>query len=147
MDRKLIVFALSAALGFLPVLAGAQTCPPEVDEAKKLLTSLAAKQPPRQLAGARGQDAQAPRGQGAQAPRGQDAQAPRGQDAQAPRGQDAQAPRGQDAQAPRDQQARGTTVTNASRLVKEAEGACKQGDNSRALANARAALELLKYLQ
>jgi hypothetical protein len=31
--------------------------------------------------------------------------------------------------------------------VKEAESACKQGDNPRAAANARAALELLKYLQ
>ncbi|HSF04815.1 MAG TPA: hypothetical protein VLG10_03415 [Methylomirabilota bacterium] len=92
-----------------PVVASAQQCPPEVDQAKKMLSTVVsaqkAAQAPRQLAGARGQDAQAPRGQDAQAPRGQGAQAPRGQDAQAPRGQDAQAPRGQDAQAPRGQDA------------------------------------------
>jgi hypothetical protein len=117
----------------------------------------------------RGQDVQAPRGQDVQAPRGQDVQAPRGQDVQAPRGQDIQAPRGQDVQAPRTKDdpepptgparrgqdiqaprnvAKGRTnaLANARRLVNEAEVACKDADAQRALANAHAALELLKYL-
>jgi hypothetical protein len=75
-------------------------------------------------------------------------QAPRGQDLQAPRGQDLQAPRGQELQAPRavDAKTRTATLGNARRLVNEAEAACKAGDAPRSAANARAALELLRYL-
>ncbi|HXD99054.1 MAG TPA: hypothetical protein VN646_21060, partial [Candidatus Acidoferrum sp.] len=87
---------------FTPVGEAQTSCPAEVSKAKELLAmkGSVAKgqdvQAPRSLAGARGQDTQAPRGQDTQAPRGQDTQAPRGQDTQAPRGQDKQAPRGQD---------------------------------------------------
>jgi hypothetical protein len=95
----------------------------------------------------RGQDVQAPRGQNVQAPRGQDVQAPRGQDVQAPRGQDVQAPRGQDVQAPRNvARGRAAALANARKLVVEAETACKDADGPRAAANARAAMELLKYV-
>jgi hypothetical protein len=127
MKKVLAAFTSVVFFAGLASIADAQSnCPPEVAKAKQLLSQKAGMaktskgvQAPRSLAGARGQDAQAPRGQDAQAPRGQDAQAPRGdriqaprslagargQDAQAPRGQDAQAPRGQDAQAPRGQDA------------------------------------------
>lgn len=89
--------------------------------------------------------AQRPRSQAAA--RGQETQAPRGQDIQAPRGQDIQAPRAQDIQAPRNVAKGGATaLANARRLVSEAEMACKDGDNTRATANARAVMELLKYL-
>jgi hypothetical protein len=149
-------------LAVAPAVSSAQQCPPEVAQAKKMLSAVASThktaQAPRQLAGARGQGAQAPRGQDAQAPRGQDAQAPRGQDAQAPRGQDAQAPRGQDAQAPRGQDAqaprapasasdrgKATAVSNARKLIQQAELACKQRDNAQAIAYAQAAMTLLTY--
>jgi hypothetical protein len=80
---------------------------------------------------------QAPRGQDTQAPRGkQDLQAPRGQDVQAPRGQDTQAPRGQDVQAPRG--------TEAAKLIREAEAACKAGNMTEAKAKAEAAIKILK---
>jgi hypothetical protein len=117
------------------------------------------------------QDVQAPRAstQDVQAPRAstQDVQAPRAstQDVQAPRAstQDVQAPRSstQDVQAPRTKdrpeppegpaprnvaKGRSTALTNARRLVAEAETACKDADPERALANAHAALELLKYV-
>jgi hypothetical protein len=137
----------------IPVIASAApTCPPDVKEARELLTAktvTAAKaiQPPKSQAAARGQDVQAPRGQDVQAPRGQDVQAPRGQDVQAPREQDVQAPRGQDVQAPRNvAKGRANALANARRLVNEAEAACKDADGHRAAANAHAALELLKYL-
>jgi hypothetical protein len=42
---------------------------------------------------------------------------------------------------------RSATVDTATRLVQEARKACNAADNPRASANARAALELLKYLQ
>jgi hypothetical protein len=88
---------------------------------------------------------QAPRGQDVQAPRGQDVQAPRGQDVQAPRGQDVQAPRGQDVQAPRSiAGSKAGGVSKASQLIKEAEAACKAGDNSTAKAKAQAAMSELK---
>ena len=156
--------------------AASPLCPPEVKEAGDLLTAktaIAAKMitPSKSQAGARGQqdiqaprgqqDTQAPRGQqDTQAPRGQqDTQAPRGQqDTQAPRGQqDIQAPRGQqDTQAPRGQQdiqaprnvakGRAAALANARRLANEAKLACKDADGQRAAGNARAALELLKYV-
>jgi hypothetical protein len=173
--RSLAMLAAAAVMLASPAITSAASpCPPEVKEAKALLTAKAATagkatQPPKSQAAARGQDIQAPRGQDTQAPRGQDIQAPRGQDTQAPRGQDTQAPRGQDVQAPRtkdhpeppteplprgqDVQAprnvgkgRAAALTNARKLVAEAETACKDADSERALANAHAAIELLKYV-
>jgi hypothetical protein len=170
MIPRVAVAALAVASLALPVAAAAAVpaCPAEVKEARALLTTKTASakkvaQPPRAQAAARGQEIQAPRGQDTQAPRGQDTQAPRGQDTQAPRGQDTQAPRGQDTQAPRGQdtqaprgqdiqaprnaaQGRATALSNARRLVSEAEAACKDADTERAASNARAALELLRYL-
>jgi hypothetical protein len=184
---RLHVLSLAVALVSLSMPASviaAPVCPPEVKEARGLLTAKTAtarKQPavPRAQASARAQDLQAPRGQDLQAPRQQEIQAPRGQDLQAPRQQEIQAPRGQDLQAPRQQEiqaprgqdlqaprqqeiqaprgqdiqaprnaakGRTTALANARRLVNEAEAACKDADNARAASNARAALELLKYL-
>jgi hypothetical protein len=109
-----------ALLGFSAPATGwsAESCPPEVAEAKTALKNAQAAlqlqkkgktaksqdiQAPRAQAGARSQDIQAPRSQDIQAPRSQDIQAPRSQDIQAPRSQDIQAPRSQDIQAPRSQ--------------------------------------------
>jgi hypothetical protein len=140
------------------ITSAASPCPPEVKEAKALLTAKAATagkatQPSKAQAGARGQDIQAPRGQDTQAPRGQDIQAPRGQDVQAPRTKDhpepptEPLPRGQDVQAPRNVgKGRAAALTNARKLVAEAETACKDADSERALANAHAVIELLKYV-
>ena len=41
---------------------------------------------------------------------------------------------------------RAAALANARRLVNEAEFACKDADSARATSNARAAIELLKYL-
>jgi hypothetical protein len=41
---------------------------------------------------------------------------------------------------------RANALANARRLVGEAEMACKDADSGRAAANARAAMELLRYL-
>jgi hypothetical protein len=125
-------------------------------------------QAPRQLAGAkaqdiqapRAQDVQAPRAQDVQAPRAQDLQAPRAQDVQAPRGQDVQAPRAQDIQAPRAQTPKGTDtppdiqvprgpvdkarLDNARKLISESEAACKKGDMALSTSKAREAMGLLK---
>jgi hypothetical protein len=94
-----------------------------------------------------------PRAPETQAPRGQETQAPRGQEVQAPRTKDhpepptTPAPRGQDIQAPRNvAKGRTTVLANARKLVSEAEMACKDGDSARAMSNARAAMELLRYL-
>ncbi|MBI2156636.1 MAG: hypothetical protein HYU26_07020 [Candidatus Rokubacteria bacterium] len=182
--RFVPLFAATAVVMFASsaISSAASPCPPEVKEARQLLTAKSkTATPSKTLAAARGQqDTQAPRGQqDTQAPRGQqDTQAPRGQqDTQAPRGQqDTQAPRGQqdtqaprvrqqdiqvprgqqDIQAPRGQQdiqaprnvakGRVNALANARRLVNEAETACKDADAQRALANAHAALELLKYV-
>src|SRR5439155_973717 len=98
----------------------------------------------------RGQETQAPRGQETQAPRGkQDVQAPRGQETQAPRGQETQAPRGQDVQAPRSGQGAGQAVQaprggDASKLIHEAEAACKAGNMAEAKVKAEAAIKILK---
>lgn len=57
------------------------------------------------------------------------------------------ATRGQDVRAPRNvAKGRAAALTNARRLVNEAETACKDADAQRALANAHAAMELLKYV-
>jgi hypothetical protein len=138
-----------------PMALAADKCPSEVAEAKTLLSkaTAAAKkttargqetQAPRQLAGSKPQDVQAPRGQDVQAPRGQDVQAPRGQDVQAPRGQDVQAARGQDVQAPRGQDVQAPKLTNARKLVREAEAACRKGDMALSASKAKEAMELLK---
>ena len=141
--RSLVFLVAAALVSFsTPAIASAASplCPPEVKEAGDLLTAktaIAAKMitPSKSQAGARGQqDTQAPRGQ-------QDIQAPRGQ-------QDIQAPRGQqDIQAPRNvAKGRAAVLANARKLVNEAKVACKDADGPRAAANARAALELLKYV-
>jgi hypothetical protein len=126
------------------IAGAAAPCPPEVKEARALLTAKTvtpakAPEPSRSQAGARSQDVQAPRSQDIQAPRSQDVQAPRSQDIQAPRSQDVQAPRNV-------AKGRGAALANARKLVNEAETACKDADGQRAAANARAAMELLKYL-
>jgi len=148
--RLFVVMTVLMVLGLMSAPVVAQDCPPEVAKAQEMLKSVSTKmkasRPAKALAGSRGQDVQAPRGQDVQAPRGQDVQAPRGQDVQAPRGQDVQAPRGQDVQAPRAAQIRSTAFSNAGRLVKEAEAACRGKDNASAAANAKAAIELLNYL-
>ncbi len=148
--KKICAVALGVALLTLPsspMALAADKCPSEVAEAKSMLgkaTAAAKKatargqetQAPRQLAGSKPQDVQAPRGQDIQAPKQQDVQAPRGQDVQAPKQQDVQAPRGQDIQAPR--------LTNARKLVREAEAACKKGDMALSASKAKEAMELLK---
>jgi len=109
--RKTCTMMIAAAILSVPALAtAADKCPAELSQAKAMLgktTTEASKTSataPRQLAGARAQDIQAPRAQDIQAPRAQDIQAPRAQDIQAPRTQDIQAPRAQDIQAPRAQE-------------------------------------------
>jgi hypothetical protein len=199
MRSRSLLAAIAIVSFSTPVLASAAPpCPPEVTQARELLTTKTAKsakvtQPSKSLAAARGQELQAPRGQELQAPRGQELQAPRGQELQAPRGQELQAPRGQELQAPRGQElqaprrtdhpnppdtdvprgqelqaprgqelqaprgqelqaprnvakGRAAALSNARKLVTDAETACKDADGQRALANARAAMELLKYL-
>jgi len=111
---KTSMMTIAAVLLLAPPLAlAAEKCPTEVSQAKAMLNKAgaAATKAPRELAGARSQDVQAPRtpSQDVQAPRtpSQDVQAPRtpSQDVQAPRtpSQDVQAPRtpSQDVQAPR----------------------------------------------
>jgi hypothetical protein len=158
--KRLFATLMSVAVmaTFTPVGEAQTSCPAEVSKAKELLAmkGSVAKgqdvQAPRSLAGARGQDTQAPRGQDTQAPRGQDTQAPRGQDTQAPRGQDTQAPRGQDTQAPRGQDTQAPRAAAAAKpgsskataLIKEAEAACKAGDMTTAKAKAEAAIAELK---
>src|SRR5262245_48546184 len=100
--RKTCTMMIAAAILSVPALAtAADKCPAELSQAKAMLgktTTEASKTSataPRQLAGARAQDIQAPRAQDIQAPRAQDIQAPRAQDIQAPRAQDIQAPRAQ----------------------------------------------------
>ena len=126
--RKLLATLLTVAVAaaFVPTLSdAASSCPPEVAQAKDLLTKQTAAS--RRLAGAR------------------DIQAPRMQDVQAPKMQDVQAPRMQDVQAPRT--LAGATQIDASKaakLVKEAEAACKAGDMKTAKSKAAAAIARLK---
>ena len=63
---------------------------------------------------------------------------------QAPRGQDTQAPRGQDAQAPRSLAGAKPAGSDAFKLVREAEAACKAGDMATAKSKAQAAISILK---
>src|SRR2546422_185961 len=150
--RKLLATLLTVAVAaaFVPTLSdAASSCPPEVAQAKELLTKQTAAS--RTLAGAR--EVQAPRTQDVQAARMQDVQAPRMQDVQAPKMQDVQAPKMQDVQAPRMQDVQaprtlaGATQIDASKaakLVKEAEAACKAGDMKTAKSKAEAAIAQLK---
>src|SRR5438105_11990871 len=83
--RKLLATLLTVAVAaaFVPTLSdAASSCPPEVAQAKELLTKQT--QASRTLAGAR--EVQAPRMQDVQAPKMQDVQAPRSpaEDAQLP---------------------------------------------------------------
>src|SRR5258707_386404 len=161
--KRFFTLIMSAALvATLAPVADAQTkCPVEVSQAQAMLNKVSKAQDvqaPRSLAGSRqdiqapraGQDIQAPRsGQDIQAPRaGQDIQAPRaGQDIQAPRaGQDIQAPRaGQDIQAPRSLAgAKSSSGSDATKLVREAEAACKAGNMDTAKAKAVEAMGLMK---
>src|SRR5437660_3218493 len=102
--RKLLATLLTVAVAaaFVPTLSdAASSCPPEVAQAKELLTKQT--QASRTLAGAR--EIQAPRMQDVQAPKMQDVQAPRAlagaKDVQAPRMQQRQAPHMPAVQAPR----------------------------------------------
>ena len=160
--RKILATLLTVvvAAAFVPTLSdAASSCPPEVAQAKELLTKQT--QASRTLAGARDvqaprmQDVQAPKMQDVQAPRvsAKDVQAPRMQDVQAPKMQDVQAPKIQDVQAPRMQDVQaprtlaGATQIDASKaakLVKEAEAACKAGDMKTAKSKAAAAIARLK---
>src|SRR5437660_1589981 len=138
--RKLLATLLTVAVAaaFVPTLSdAASSCPPEVAQAKDLLTKQTAAS--RTLAGAR--DIQAPRMQDVQAPKMQDVQAPRSLAG----ARDVQAPRMQDVQAPRT--LAGATQIDASKaakLVKEAEAACKAGDMKTAKSKAAAAIARLK---
>jgi hypothetical protein len=164
------IVALVTAVA-LPTDAGAQSCPPELAQARAALerarsTAMTEQQLPREAAGARqqveaprGQEVQAPRGQEVQAPRGQEVQAPRGQEVQAPRGQEVQAPRGQEVQAPRGQEVQaprgqeiqaprsqetGSKTERAAALINESDVACRQGNMTLSAEKARAVLEMLR---
>lgn len=136
--KSFAVFVAAALVSLSPVIANAASpCPTEVKEARELLTAktktATAKttEPSKSLAAVRQQDIQAPRAST------QDVQAPRTKDHPEP-------PEGP---APRNvAKGRATALTNARRLVAEAETACKDVDGERALANAHAALDLLKYV-
>jgi hypothetical protein len=162
--RKTYAMTVVAALFALPPMAlAADKCPTELSEAKAMLgkataasksTTAARQDPqaPRQLAGAKAQDVQAPRSttQDVQAPRSttQDVQAPRSttQDVQAPRSttQDVQAPKTQAAQAPRSQDEQASRVAKARKLIADSEAACKKGDMAASASKAKEAMGLLK---
>ena len=154
MSKRYTVVVVAALL-ILPSLASAaDKCPTELSQAKAMLSKATAAptKAPRQLAGAKSQDIQAPRtgSQDIQAPRtgSQDIQAPRtgSQDIQAPRtgSQDIQAPRGQASKAissSADEKARFDKVR---KLISDAEVACKRGDMALSTSKAQEAMGLLK---
>jgi hypothetical protein len=168
--RKTVTMGIVVALLGVPTLVpAADKCPAELAQAKSMLNKAAASAKtgttaPRQLAGARSQDVQAPRtgSQDVQAPRtsAQDVQAPRtgaqgvqaprtgAQDVQAPRtgSQDVQAPRtgSQDVQAPRGQDQQAARLDTARKLIGEAEAACKKGDMATSSSKAKEAIAQLK---
>jgi hypothetical protein len=156
MGKRMTVVIVAALLTVPPFASAADKCPTELSEAKAMLSKASAStkksatasgqdvQAPRQLAGAKSQDVQAPRGQDIQAPRAQDVQAPRAQDIQAPRAQDVQAPRAQDIQAPRSPEEQASRVTKARKLIADAEAACKKGDMALSANKANEAKGLLK---
>ena len=149
MGRTVGVMAVAFGLAAGPVDTWAQSCPPELAEAKKALerataTAQSASELPRTLAGAR-DEIQAPRGQEIQSPRGQEIQSPRGQDIQSPRVQEIQSPRGQEIQSPRTTVgARTSGAATAAALVTEAEAACMAGNMALSAQRAKAALEVLR---
>jgi len=150
MNKTGYTMMIAALLLAMPPLAlAADKCPAELSEAKAMLKKATASAPPRQLAGARKQDVQAPRTPS------QDVQAPRtpSQDVQAPRSsQDVQAPRtpSQDVQAPRTQAAAKTSPEDKARLdkvrklISESEAACKKGDMALSTSKATEAMGLMK---
>jgi len=168
--RKTFMIGIVVVLFGAPALASAaDKCPAELAQAKSMLNKAAASAKttttaPRQLAGARTQDVQAPRtasqdvqaprtaSQDVQAPRtgAQDVQAPRtaSQDVQAPRtaSQDVQAPRtaSQDVQAPRAQDEQAARLSSARKLIGESEAACKKGDMATSSSKAKEAMAQLK---
>jgi len=141
MGRTVGVMAVAFGLAAGPVDTWAQSCPPELAEAKKALerataTAQSASELPRTLAGARDE---------IQAPRGQEIQSPRGQEIQSPRGQEIQSPRGHDIQSPRTTVgARTSGAATAAALVTEAEAACMAGNMALSAQRAKAALEVLR---
>ena len=151
------IMSIAVVAAMAPVANAQSQCPTEVSQAQAMLKKVSKAQDvqaPRSLAGSR-QDIQAPRaGQDVQAPRsGQDIQAPRSlagsrQDVQAPRaGQDIQAPRaGQDVQAPRSLAGAksSSSVSDATKLVRDAEAACKAGNMDSAKSKAVEAMGLMK---
>ena len=158
--RKTFMIGIVVVLFGAPALASAaDKCPAELAQAKSMLNKAVASAKtsttaPRQLAGARTQDVQAPRtaSQDVQAPRtaSQDVQAPRtaSQDVQAPRtaSQDVQAPRtaSQDVQAPRAQDEQAARLSSARKLIGESEAACKKGDMATSSSKAKEAMAQLK---
>ena len=125
MGRTVGVMAVAFGLAAGPVDTWAQSCPPELAEAKKALerataTAQSASELPRTLAGAR-------------------------DEIQAPRGQEIQSPRGQDIQSPRTTVgARTSGAATAAALVTEAEAACMAGNMALSAQRAKAALEVLR---
>ena len=154
--RKTCTTMIVAALLSVPSLvAAADKCPAELSQAKAMLgkattaPSTTSATAPRQLAGAKMQDIQAPRAgsQDIQAPRtgSQDIQAPRtGSDIQAPR---AQAPKGSDTppdiQEPRGADAK-ARLDKARKLISDSEAACKKGDMALSSGKAKEAMGLLR---
>ena len=120
MRKTLLMTGIIVALLGTPALASAaDKCPAELAQAKSMLNKAAASAKttttaPRQLAGARTQDVQAPRATS----------------------QDVQAPRGQDEQA--------TRLSSARKLIGEAEAACKKGDMATSSSKAKEAIAQLK---
>ena len=128
---KVVRTLIIAALLSPPAIAlAADKCPTELSEAKAMLgrATAASKgapasgkeaQPPRQLAGAKTQDVQAPRSST------QDVQAPRSST------QDVQAPRSEN-------------IAKARKLITDSEAACKKGDTALSASKAKEAMGLLK---
>ena len=128
------IMSVAVVAAMAPVANAQSQCPAEVSQAQAMLKKVSKAQDvqaPRSLAGSR-QDIQAPRA-------GQDVQAPRsGQDIQAPRS-------GQDIQAPRSLAgAKSSSGSDAMKLVREAEAACKAGNMDTAKAKAVEAMGLMK---
>ena len=134
MSKRYTVVVVAALL-ILPSLASAaDKCPTELSQAKAMLSKATAAptKAPRQLAGAKSQDIQAPR------TGSQDIQAPRtgSQDIQAPRGQASKA-----ISSSADEKARFDKVR---KLISDAEVACKRGDMALSTSKAQEAMGLLK---
>lgn len=134
----IVVSGLTAVSLSAPAASADTSCVAEVNQAKAMLqqkqqmSKTQDVQAPRSLAGARQQEAprssqEAPRSV-QQAPRSQQ-EAPRSVQ-EAPRGQQTDAPRGD--------------ISKAAALVKEADAACKAGNNSVASQKAKAAMDLIK---